>query len=78
MKIIYNNVKHFNFFKYFMNYFRKAKLLLRKKKYQTDQLERTESALDTIEKLIQDLEYTQIEAKVCIYNIYFLCYSFIL
>jgi len=43
---------------------RKAKLLLRKAKYQTGQLERTEAALDTIEKLIQDLEYTQIEAKV--------------
>jgi len=42
----------------------KAKLLLRKKKYQTEQLGRTEAALDTVEKLIQDLEYTQIEAKV--------------
>ncbi|KAF0720934.1 charged multivesicular body protein 6-A isoform X1 [Aphis craccivora] len=42
----------------------KAKLLLRKKKYQTEQLERTEASLDTIEKLIQDLEYTQIETKV--------------
>ncbi|XP_050535902.1 charged multivesicular body protein 6 [Daktulosphaira vitifoliae] len=42
----------------------KAKLLLRKKKYQTEQLERTEAALDTVEKLIQDLEYTQIESKV--------------
>jgi charged multivesicular body protein 6 len=42
----------------------KAKLLLRKKKFQTDQLERTEASLDTIEKLIQDLEYTQIEIKV--------------
>lgn len=42
----------------------KAKLLLRKKKYQTEQLQRTEASLDTIEKLIQDLEYTQIEIKV--------------
>ncbi|KAL4148728.1 hypothetical protein QTP88_002897 [Uroleucon formosanum] len=42
----------------------KAKLLLRKKKYQTEQLERTEASLNTIEKLIQDLEYTQIEIKV--------------
>jgi len=42
----------------------KAKLLLRKKKYQTEQLGRTEASLDTIEKLIQDLEYTQIETKV--------------
>lgn len=40
--------------------------MLRKKKYQSEQLERTESALDTVEKLIQDLEYTQIETKVCI------------
>ncbi|XP_025416304.1 charged multivesicular body protein 6-A [Sipha flava] len=42
----------------------KAKLLLRKKKYQTEQLERTEASLDTVEKLIQDLEYSQIETKV--------------
>lgn len=42
----------------------KAKLLLRKKKFQTEQLSRTEKALDTVENLIQDLEYTQIEAKV--------------
>lgn len=45
-------------------FYRQAKLLLRKKKYQTEQLERTEAALDTVEKLIQDLEYTQIESKV--------------
>jgi len=43
--------------------------LLRKKKFQTDQLERTEASLDTIEKLIQDLEYTQIEIKVLTQNI---------
>ncbi|KAE9523475.1 hypothetical protein AGLY_016027 [Aphis glycines] len=49
---------------YDVNHYSKAKLLLRKKKYQTEQLERTEASLDTIEKLIQDLEYTQIEAKV--------------
>ncbi|VVC31982.1 Snf7 family [Cinara cedri] len=42
----------------------KAKLLLRKKKFQTEQLDRTEAALDTVEKLIQDLEYTLIETKV--------------
>lgn len=54
-----------------MNYSRKAKLLLRKKKYQTEQLARTESSLDTIEKLIQDLEYAQIEAKVFAININF-------
>lgn len=47
-----------------MNYSSKALLLLRKKKFQTEQLERTEEALDTVEKLIQDLEYKQIEARV--------------
>lgn len=46
-------------------------MLLRKKKYQTEQLGRTEASLDTIEKLIQDLEYTQIEAKVLTKNIRF-------
>jgi len=51
------------------NYSSKAKLLLRKKKYQTEQLERTEASLNTIEKLIQDLEYAQIEAKVFTKNI---------
>lgn len=53
---------------FWITYFSKAKLLLRKKKYQTEQLGRTEAALDTVEKLIQDLEYTQIEAKVYIIN----------
>jgi peptidyl-tRNA hydrolase len=50
---------------------------LRKKKFQTEQLERTEASLDTIEKLIQDLEYTQIEAKVFTQNIILLFKQFI-
>jgi len=54
---------------YDVHHYSKAKLLLRKKKYQTEQLERTEASLDAIEKLIQDLEYTQIEAKVFTQNI---------
>jgi len=54
---------------YDVHHYSKAKLLLRKKKYQTEQLERTEASLDTIEKLIQDLEYTQIETKVLTLNI---------
>jgi len=48
---------------------------LRKKKYQTDQLERTEASLDAIEKLIQDLEYTQIESKVLTLNIFLQLYN---
>jgi predicted transcriptional regulator len=50
---------------------------LRKKKYQTEQLERTEASLDTVEKLIQDLEYSQIETKVFIINIILMILYFI-
>lgn len=42
----------------------RAKLLLRKKKYQEGLLDKTEKQLDNIERLTQDLEFTQVEKQV--------------
>ncbi|XP_041362720.1 charged multivesicular body protein 6-A-like [Gigantopelta aegis] len=42
----------------------KAKLLLRKKKFQEGLLEKTDGQLENIEKLVHDLEFAQIEAEV--------------
>uniref|UniRef100_A0A0A9YTV3 Charged multivesicular body protein 6 n=1 Tax=Lygus hesperus TaxID=30085 RepID=A0A0A9YTV3_LYGHE len=42
----------------------RAKLLLKKKRYQESLLERTEGQLENLERLIQDLEYAQVELKV--------------
>lgn len=43
---------------------RRAKLLLRKKKYQEKLLENTDSQLENLEKLASDLEFAQIEQQV--------------
>ena len=45
----------------------RAKLLLKKKRFQESQLEKSELQLDNLEKLTQDLEFAQIEVQVC-YN----------
>lgn len=42
----------------------KAKLLLRKKKFQESLLEKTDNQLENIERLVHDLEFAQIEAQV--------------
>jgi len=42
----------------------RAKLLLRKKKYQEGLLARTDGQLDNLERLTQDLEYAQVEQQV--------------
>ncbi|XP_067949255.1 charged multivesicular body protein 6-like [Watersipora subatra] len=42
----------------------KAKLLLRKKKFQEGLIDKTESQLETIEQLVHDLEFAQIESQV--------------
>ncbi|XP_066973463.1 charged multivesicular body protein 6-A isoform X1 [Macrobrachium rosenbergii] len=42
----------------------RAKLLLRKKKFIEEQLNKTDGTLENIEKMIQDLEFAQIEMKV--------------
>lgn len=43
---------------------RRAKLLLRKKRYQEKLLENTDSQLENLEKLASDLEFAQIEQQV--------------
>ncbi|KAH9519792.1 Charged multivesicular body protein 6 [Bulinus truncatus] len=42
----------------------KAKLMLRKKKFQETLLTKTDAQLDNIEKLVHDLEYAQVEHEV--------------
>jgi len=42
----------------------KAKLLLRKKKFQEGLLVKTDGQLDNIERMVHDIEFAQIEAKV--------------
>ncbi|KAK7077121.1 Charged multivesicular body protein 6 [Halocaridina rubra] len=42
----------------------RAKLLLRKKRFVEEQLNKTDATLENIEKMIQDLEFAQIEMKV--------------
>merc|ERR1711934_205885 len=42
----------------------RAKLLLRKKKYQEGLLDQTAGQLDNIERLCQDLEFTQVQKQV--------------
>lgn len=44
--------------------FSRARMLLRKKKYQEKLLETTDSQLENLEKLTSDLEFSQIEQKV--------------
>lgn len=52
--------------------FRRAKLLLKKKRYQEQLLEKTDGQLENLEKLTQDLEFAQIETKVNAFLCYFL------
>ena len=42
----------------------KAKLMLRKKKFQESLLEKTDGQLDNLEKLVNDLEFAQVEQEV--------------
>jgi len=42
----------------------RAKLLLKKKRYQEQLLEKTDNQLDNLEKMVQDLEFAQIQVKV--------------
>uniref|UniRef100_A0A224XK52 Putative autotransporter adhesin n=1 Tax=Panstrongylus lignarius TaxID=156445 RepID=A0A224XK52_9HEMI len=42
----------------------RAKLLLKKKRYQENLLEKTDGQLENLEKMIQDLEFAQVEIKV--------------
>lgn len=42
----------------------RAKLLLRKKKFQEGLLEKTDSQLDQLERLVHDIEFAQVQAQV--------------
>ncbi|XP_075701333.1 charged multivesicular body protein 6 [Rhinoderma darwinii] len=42
----------------------KAKLLLKKKRYQEQLLEKTDNQISNLEKMVEDLEFAQIELKV--------------
>ncbi|CAI9579805.1 unnamed protein product [Staurois parvus] len=42
----------------------KAKLLLKKKRYQEQLLEKTENQMSNLEKMVEDIEFAQIEMKV--------------
>lgn len=42
----------------------KAKLLLRKKRFQENLIEKTDGQLENIERMVHDLEFAQIEAQV--------------
>lgn len=44
----------------------KAKLLLKKKRYQEQLLQNTDAQLEKLEQLTHDLEFAQIEVQVCI------------
>lgn len=43
----------------------RAKLLLKKKKYQENLLQNTDTQLERLEQLTHDLEFAQIEIQVC-------------
>ena len=46
------------------NIYSRAKLLLRKKKYQEGLLEKTDGQLDNLETLVHDIEFAQVEKQV--------------
>lgn len=46
------------------SHLRRAKLLLRKKRFIEQQLELTDGQLENVERMIQDLEFAQVELKV--------------
>lgn len=47
-----------------LNIFRRAKLLLRKKRFIEEQLKKTDGTLENIERMIEDIEFAQIQMKV--------------
>merc|ERR1719481_1356152 len=42
----------------------RAKLMLRKKKFQEGLLEKTDNQLDNLERLVQDIEFSQVQTQV--------------
>lgn len=49
---------------FLINFFRRAKLILRKKKYQENLLGTTDKELEALEKLTSDLEFAQVQQQV--------------
>lgn len=43
---------------------RRAKLLLRKKRFQEQLLDKTDGQLENLERMIHDLEFSQVELQV--------------
>jgi len=43
---------------------RRAKLLLKKKRYQEQLIDKTDKQLDLVEQMVHDLEFTQVEMQV--------------
>ena len=48
----------------FFHWLRKAKLLLKKKRYQEQVLTKTDNQLESLERLVQEIEFAQIEVQV--------------
>ena len=44
--------------------FRRAKLLLKKKRYLESLLDKTDNQLDNLQQMVENIEFTQIEIKV--------------
>ena len=59
-------------------HFSRAKLLLRKKKFQEGLLERTDGQLDNLERLMHDLEFAQVERQVIMHSYHRYLESFLL
>lgn len=55
---------YFQIFTAFVFTFRRAKLILRKKKYQENLLGTTDKELEALEKLTSDLEFAQVQQQV--------------
>ena len=56
----------YSFFDYIycLNIFRRALLLLRKKKFIEEKLKQADGQLNNVEQMIQDIEFAQVELKV--------------
>lgn len=46
------------------SFYRRAKLLLRKKRFQEQLLQKTDGQLENLERLTQDIEFAQVELEV--------------
>lgn len=63
-KLHYESINNVFFFLPLITVFSRAKLILRKKKYQENLLGTTDKELEALEKLTSDLEFSQIQQQV--------------